>query len=641
MSVCDKCGGMRYRLVLGLSVLLAACSGGGSNNMPAAPLVPWGSFRHDIGNSAAAGLLNQNNGNVSMICSVAGGGAATQCPGAITESSPAVDHDGNILLGTDVGVASFGPDGRLRWSFEGYETNTRTPHQSGCAMCMLGSSPTCLSVGRVSASPTVTPGNTIVFGTEGTAGAPGHLFALQQANGTVTCDWIFPNDGSGVDFSSSAATQISNLDFTLTSAFVGADDGQLRAFNSDGSVRWSFANRSEAGPITSSPAIDSSNNVYITTADGVLSAVNFTGGQVWQSPIGIAPGASLYPSPGVSTSIYAIGAGGTVFAISPSSQPNVAPKWQFTPPTGADGSPVPIIGSPAFITESFPVGAADNSETVVYVVDTQGTAFGLRDLDGQPFPVQRCTGGMFPPTPTQSCKTDSCQPPTTCNGSTGRCEMPTPSPTSSAESSSADSAPAAVPPAYRSYYTTGDPLQDTVPSPTPTQLPACTRDTCVVAMRGTCETSPATIEIPSQMVQEMVPASSPLIATSPVVSGDFFAVVGTTNGYVCARSLDPPYGVVPGYNMTPPNAAWGQGVCSITTGQTCVTDKDCPPVPPATPATPGPTPTPGHEACIPGGCIQLKVEGGLVEHGPTLSSPIIGQNGAIYVTTANGLWAIK
>ena len=585
--------------------------------MPAVPVVPWGSFRHDVGNSGAAGLVNQNNGNVTMLCSVALQSGTTQCPGAITESSPVVDRDGNILLGGDKGLTSFGPDGRFRWTFEGYETSTQTPHHSGCAPCALSmNSPTCLPVGRVAATPSVTPGNTIVFGTEGTVAQPGHLFAIQQANGTFTCDWFYPTGGSGIDFTSSAATQISNFDFTLSSAFVGADDGQLRAFNSDGTVRWSFDNRAEAGPITSTPAIDASNNVYITTTDGVLSAVNFTGGQVWQSPIGIAPSDStLYPSPGVSTSIYGIGAGGTVFAISPSSQPVVAPKWQFIPPAGSDGTPIPIVGSPAFITQSFPDGSVDTVDTIVYVVDAQGTAFGLRDFNGQPFPVQRCTGGDTPATartPTTSCRTDSCQPPTTCDVASGRCKLPTPTP-------GGDAVPAdeawedTAPRAYASDgYDSGETSGVTVPTPTP--LPACTRDTCVADMRGTCEISPAIISIPGASVE---------ITTSPVVSGDFFAIVGTSDGQICARSFDPPYGVVPGYNHSPPNKIWGAGFCNNSGTTPCVVTNDCP--------------TGG--LCIPGGCIHLSADP--TNDNPTVSSPVIGQNGAIYVTTADGLYAIK
>jgi hypothetical protein len=610
---------MRYWLVLGLSLLLAACSGGGSNNMPAEPLVPWGSFRHDVGNSGAFGQLNLNNGNVTMLCSVVQQGGVTQCPSVlpavnatITQSSPTVDRDGNILLGTDQGLASFGPDGHLRWKFLGYETTTQTPHKSGCAPCDPSpDSPNCFLVGRLSSSPTVTPGNTIVFGTEGTDGTPGHLFAIQQANGTFTCDWIFPNDpNNGLDFSSSAATQISNFDFTLSSAYIGADDGQLRAFNSDGTVRWSFENRADAGPITSTPALDANNNVYITTADGLVTAVNFSGSQVWQSPVGIASNESpLYPSPGVSTAIYAIGAGGTVFAISPSSQPVVAPKWQFIP-TASDGSPIPIIGSPAFISQSFPVGVIDNSDTVVYVVDAQGTAYGLRTLDGQPYPVQRCTGGTppaFASTPTTSCKTDSCQPPTTCDVASGRCRLPTPE---GADAPYEEAADTYAPPAQAANDF--DPSAETPSAPpTPTPLPACTRDTCVANMRGMCVPSPAVISIPGAPVA---------ITTSPVISGDFFMVVGTSDGRVCARAFDPPYGVVPGYNRSPPNKVWGKLVCNSALTMECTANSDCP----------------DGGACIPSGCIQLNAD-----NNPTLSSPVIGLNGVIYVTTADGLYAIK
>ena len=84
---------------------------------------------------------------------------------------------------------------------------------------------------------------------------------------------------------------------------------------------------------------------------------------------------------------------------------------------------------------------------------------------------------------------------------------------------------------------------------------------------------------------------------------------------MCARRTHPG---VPGYNLEPPTATWGDGHCN-STSQACLKDTDCP----------------TDESCVPGGCIELG--DGL----PTLSSPIIGENGTIYVTTANGLYVIK
>jgi hypothetical protein len=73
-----------------------------------------------------------------------------------------------------------------------------------------------------------------------------------------------------------------------------------------------------------------------------------------------------------------------------------------------------------------------------------------------------------------------------------------------------------------------------------------------------------------------------------------------------------------------PNGENGElclGHCNVTTKQTCHKDMECPP----------------DETCAPvqNGCIELG--DGL----QTLSSPSIGKNGVIYVTTQKGLYAIR
>ena len=82
------------------------------------------------------------------------------------------------------------------------------------------------------------------------------------------------------------------------------------------------------------------------------------------------------------------------------------------------------------------------------------------------------------------------------------------------------------------------------------------------------------------------------VQTSPVVSGDLFIVIGTADGQVCARAQDD---TVP--NDEAANNPWLDGF----------------------------------------GCVDLDPE----DDSPTLSSPIIGTNGRIYVTTAAGLYVIE
>src|SRR5262249_41023091 len=54
-------------------------------------------------------------------------------------------------------------------------------------------------------------------------------------------------------------------------------------------------------------------------------------------------------------------------------------------------------------------------DTIVYVVDRRGTAYGVRDLTGAPLQVQRCSDDL-----TEDCRIDSCLPDGMCDGS-GHC----------------------------------------------------------------------------------------------------------------------------------------------------------------------------------------------------------------------------
>lgn len=198
----------------------------------------------------------------------------------------------------------------------------------------------------------------------------------------------------------------------------------------------------------------------------------------------------------------------------------------------------PISGSPAVLLGAFSQGSTDVADTLVYVVDVEGRIYGLRDgLNGAVIQLQRCSGD-----PTLECTTDSCAPfGTTCDPQTNRCM-------------------GGVGPDQR-----------------------CSEDSCVAdAADGVCTTINGSIEI----------AGGPVpITTSLTVSSDQFGVVGTSDGRVCARTLD---GFPPGYNLTPPTTDWPAG-----------------------------------------GCVSL------FDTGPTQSSPAIGLNGEIYITTDAGLYVIK
>lgn len=324
---------------------------------------------------------------------------------------------------------------------------------------------------------------------------------------------------------SSAQVQVDARDLSLLSVFIGTGDGALQAINGIGTPRWTFAPSPQRQAITSTNAVDPTGPFYVTTPDGVVAAADAGGRPLWQLPIGMPPDGMLQASPGIGASIYAIGGGGSLFGINPGG----SLKWQFN----ADAA---VLGSPAFSTQSIDVGSDLLLETVIYLADVDGTIYGVRDTDGQIWQIQQCDD---PKTPGNivACRTDSCLP------DMGKCEN------------------------NRCTEGVGD--------------QSCTPDTCIADGAGACIAKAA--KVPASGTETVH------VETSPILSGDLFVVVGTTDGRVCARNVD---GTVPG-DDNDANNPW----------------KD--------------------------GCIALG--DGL----PVRSSPAIGPSGLIAVTTDSGLYTIR
>lgn len=491
----DKPRRMRCRLALLISLALSACSSGDDTGPPPIPVLPWGSFRHDLGNSAIGFSLASNRGEVALVTAELGG---------TTISTPAVDSNDNVYVGTEDGLVSVNRRGDIRWRATACEIDT-------------GSIP----IGAVLSSPTVTPGDDVLFGSEPTASGPGGVFAFRQRNNTVECLWSFTPSGARPDFGvrSSPQTQLDPRDRSMLSVYIGTGAGYLQALNGNtGTPRWNFPISAPAsGSITSTPAIDGTMVTYVTTPDGVLSAVDGSGRFRWQFPIGAPAPAVLQQSPAVATTIYALGAT-ALFGINPDG----TLKFQYSPPAA-------IPGSPAFLAQPIDVGPSAMTDIIIYLADTAGTLYGVRDGDGDIWQIQRCSLE-----PQRRCRMDSCLP------DEGTC--------------------------VNERCTLSD--------------QQCTRDSCIGDDAGECLAQPA-----------IVPASdSPISVTgSPVGSSDGFLVIGTTDGQVCVRALD---GTVPGDEADPANP-WFDG------------------------------------------CVELG--DGL----PVLSSPAIGPDGRIFVTTATGLYVIE
>ena len=242
-------------------------------------------------------------------------------PGDVTLSTPTIDHNGNILLGTENGVLSLDKRANGALDIRGY--STAAAPDPPCAVCTLGT-PDCKPVGRVSASPSVSPGNTVVFGSEG---SDGRLFAIQErSSNRIDCNWVFPSPPKpGLGFRSSAALLINTLDLSLTSVFVGgrrrppagAELRQHRALGRDG----------ERSDHRLAGARWNQHRLRDDAEWRALLAVSFGGVPFDPANIGVArqpAGAPFQPSPAVGTSIYAVGSAGALVAVSPPNRTEMA-----------------------------------------------------------------------------------------------------------------------------------------------------------------------------------------------------------------------------------------------------------------------------------------------------------------------------
>lgn len=503
---------MRYRFALGLALLLAGCSSGGSDDFASIPVLPWGSFRHDANNSSLGSGILDNAGEAILLVNAAD-------LGGVTTSTPAIDNDDNLYIGTATGVVSFGPDGGLRW-----RVNECAPTSGGAVV----------PIGRVTSSLTITPGDTIVFGSDPEDGSAGAVFAFSQNNADeVECMWAVrpPNASQRFTVRSSPVAMVDALDLSLVTVIVGGSDGRLLAINGDGTFRWTFPAGVAAGDFSSSPVLSLGGIAYGTTPGGVLAAIDFSGRPMWQATIGRPPQATLQPSPSVATTAYAIGGSSTLFGINPDG----TLKWQYLPPT-------PFSGSLGFLSLSFDQDDENMFDTIVYTVSVDGQIAGILDSNGMPFQPQRCFPGQPDQAP-QSCRLDSCMLDglDTCDSDTQRCTI--------------------------------------------SNIP-CTEDSCPDG--DSCQVVTGPIYL-SGAVRD--PGSPVPVSTSLAISADQFVVAGTDDGRLCARALDTN---VPGDPDDPTNP-WLDG------------------------------------------CVTL----GSGDEMPTRSSPVIGRQGQIYVTTDEGLFAIQ
>ncbi len=383
-----------------------------------------------------------------------------------------------------------------------------------------------VDVGPVHSSPTVTPDGAIVIGSDDAAGFGGYVFGLQDEGEEITCLWKFRPTGAGADFRvrSSALTVVDVVDLSLIWVFVGLSDGRFQALNGD-----------DGSPQWVFPPGEP------TLGDVTSTAVLSSAGVLYLT----APNGLLYALDSSGRQLWQFSIGGsqtaagglipspsvsdTVYAIGADAtvvavNPDGSLKWRFQ----ADAA---ILGSPGFAAQSIDDGSETVFETVVYVVDERGTLYGIRESNGQLAVFNRCSGSEE----NLTCTPDSCDPDEgTCGEEDRLCSV------------SKDS---------------------------------CMPDSCLPD-NGTCVGRQAKVAVFS---------GGPLaVRTSPAISSDMFAVVGSDDGRVCARQLD---GTIPQTDET--DTPWANGCISIPDSQ------------------------------------------------ETVSSPVIDREGTIYVTTDNGLYSIK
>ncbi len=243
--------------------------------------------------------------------------------GDVISSSPAIDSDGTIYIGSwDGKLYAITPDGTLKWSF-----------QAG---------------NWIVSSPAIDSDGNIYFGS-----GDGKLYSL---NPDGTLNWSFQTDNW---ISSSPAIDSDG------NIFFGAGNGTLYSLNPDGSINWSF----QADDwIVSSPAIDSNGNIYFGAGNGKLYAVNHEGTLKWK----FTTNGEIKSSPAINSdgTIYIGSWDGKLYAVNP----NGTLKWTFT----TEGA---VKSSPAIDSDGTVYIGSDDKK--LYAVNPDGSKkweFEIRDL---------------------------------------------------------------------------------------------------------------------------------------------------------------------------------------------------------------------------------------------------------------------
>jgi outer membrane protein assembly factor BamB len=394
-----------------LLVLVACSDGGGSSGGTSIPALDWAGFRRDGANSGVGrGSVGSNSGTVELLTADLGG---------VTSSTPVIGRDRRMYIGTGDGLLALDDDGNTRWRFD----VCALPADGDC------SAGTCVEVGSISSSAAVTPDDDIVVASDGTGGIPGHIFRIHDDGDSFTCVWRFRPLAADPDFGvhSSPLAVIDGTDLSLLSAFVGTNEGRLRALGGDGSPTWQFPARAPLpGDLSSTPATGAFGGLFVQSPDGFLYALDFAGRSLWRFETGRVESSSAFlPSPAVASAVYAVGSGPSVVAVNPDG----TLKWRVRTLAPVPGSPSVAgdvtrelkcsdsnlncrsdadcptetcsegrctqSGKDCDSDEDCPTEtcrAVDVFDTAIRVVDGDGTLYGIRDTGGTLAVFRRCSG---------------------------------------------------------------------------------------------------------------------------------------------------------------------------------------------------------------------------------------------------------
>lgn len=435
--------------------LTAGCSGGGGGDDQ--PVIPWGRFRSNAGNQAFAnGTLDENQGAVTSLLTL---GPTAQHPGVdglpvsvggLTNSTPVIGLNETIYLGTTAGLLVIDRDAATVRLFDACDLNPQSTRTPG-SPCLSQNG--CQAVGSVNGTAATTVNDEIVFGDDS-----GRVFAVADDGRNFTCLWVYPAIDTpplpGPVLSSPLVLSDASAQ-TLTNVYVGVATGHLQALNAFGTQQWRYPSGSAAFPsaLTSSVATDGT-FLIITAPDGFLYTLDRAGRLQHQANISV-PGAGaseLLASPVSGTSTYAVGSGGhcgdSILGCLDAADCNGAPcdalgsaglltaltplndvRWRFATDAPIAGSatfaiqaidePVPPLSTPTPSTETptpdgstptpTPTRLAIILQGVIYMVDSQGSVYGVKDADGglievrptvpTPEPTSTTVPGANTPTP--------------------------------------------------------------------------------------------------------------------------------------------------------------------------------------------------------------------------------------------------